>query len=253
VTWRFLILLLVAGLVTSACGSSEGSTSENTTVKVAAAASLTEAFTAMAKEYESDHPGVRIMPTFAASSALAQQVNDGAPVDVFASADEANMKKVTDAGSATGPRVFARNRLAILVAKGNPKGIKSLADLANPGVVFLLCAPEVPCGRFGAAALTKAGIKATPASLEENVKGVVSKVTLGEADAGIVYITDVKAAGDKVEGVDVDIAGDPALTAAYPIAVTKKAEDANAAKGWVDFVLSEQGQRTLSRFGFLPP
>ncbi|MBA2751915.1 MAG: molybdate ABC transporter substrate-binding protein [Actinobacteria bacterium] len=252
-TWRFLILLLVAGLVTSACGSSEGSTSENTTVKVAAAASLTEAFTAMAKEYESDHPGVRIMPTFAASSALAQQVNDGAPVDVFASADEANMKKVTDAGSATGPRVFARNRLAILVAKGNPKGIKSLADLANPGVVFLLCAPEVPCGRFGAAALTKAGIKATPASLEENVKGVVSKVTLGEADAGIVYSTDVKAAGDKVEGVGIDIAGDPALTAAYPIAVTKQAEDAKAANGWVDFVLSEQGQRTLSRFGFLPP
>jgi len=253
VTWRFLILLLVAGLVTSACGSSEGSTSENTTVKVAAAASLTEAFTAMAKEYESDHPGVRIMPTFAASSALAQQVNDGAPVDVFASADEANMKKVTDAGSATGPRVFARNRLAILVAKGNPKGIKSLADLANPGVVFLLCAPEVPCGRFGAAALTKAGIKATPASLEENVKGVVSKVTLGEADAGIVYSTDVEAAGDKVEGVGIDIAGDPALTAAYPIAVTKQAEDAKAANGWVDFVLSEQGQRTLSRFGFLPP
>jgi molybdate transport system substrate-binding protein len=253
VNWRFLILLLVAGLVTSACGSSEGSTSENTTVKVAAAASLTEAFTAMAKEYESDHPGVRIMPTFASSSALAQQVNDGAPVDVFASADEANMKKVTDASSAIGPRVFARNRLAILVAKGNPKGIKSLADLANPGVVFLLCAPEVPCGRFGAAALTKAGIKATPASLEENVKGVVSKVTLGEADAGIVYTTDVEAAGDKVEGVGIDIAGDPALTAAYPLAVTKQAGNAQAAKDWVDFVLSEQGQRTMSRFGFLPP
>jgi molybdate transport system substrate-binding protein len=253
VTWRFLILLLVAGLVTSACGSSEGSTSENTTVKVAAAASLTEAFTALAKEHESGHPGVRIMPTFAASSALAQQVNDGAPLDVLASADEVSMKKVTDAGNATGPRIFVRNRLAILVGKDNPKAIRSLADLAKPGVVFLLCAPEVPCGRFGAAALAKAGVKARPASLEENVKGVVSKVTLGEADAGIVYSTDVKAAGDKVEGVGIDIAADPALTAAYPIAVTKQAGDAKAAKGWVDFVLSEQGQRTLSRFGFLPP
>lgn len=256
-TRTLLVSLLAAGLVagTSACGISEKSIrlTDTTTVRVAAAASLTEAFTAMAKEYESGHPNVRIMPTFAASSALAQQVNDGAPVDVFASADEANMKKVTDAGNASDPRIFARNRLAILVGKGNPKAITGLADLAKPDVVFLLCAPEVPCGRFGATALTKAGVKATPASLEENVKGVVSKVTLGEADAGIVYATDVKAAGDKAQGVDIDIAGDPALTAAYPIAVTKQALDATAAKDWVAFVLSERGQQALARFGFPGP
>ncbi len=241
--------LLVAGLVLplASCADPPG------TLRVLAAASLTEAFTALADEYETEHQGVRIEPIFAASSALARQVNDGAPFDVFASADETSMRKVTDAGNATAPRGFARNRLAILVGKGNPKAIRSLTDLAAPGVVFLLCAPEVPCGRVGVAALDEAGVKAEPASLEENVKGVVSKVTLGEADAGIVYDTDVRVAGDRAEGVGIDIAGDPAFTTKYSIAVTEQADDVEAAREWVDFVLSERGQRTLSRFGFLSP
>ncbi len=249
---RGFLVLSAAGLMAASCCAPEAR-SEARTVKVAVAASLTEAFTALAKEYETEHPGVRIRPTFAASSALAQQVNDAAPLDVFASADEESMSKVTVAGNALDPKVFARNRLAILVGKGNPKAITSLADLAGPGVVFLLCAPEAPCGRFGAAALEKAKVKARPASLEENVKGVVSKVALGEADAGIVYATDVKAAAGRAEGVDIDIDGDPALTAVYPIALTRQADDVEAASGWVDFVLSERGQQTLSRFGFLPP
>jgi len=256
VTQGFFTVLLATGLMAGACGGS-GETPETRekagTVKVAAAASLTEAFTALAGQYEAEHHGVRIEPTFAASSTLARQVNDGAPIDVFASADEASMRTVTDTGNATGPRVFARNRLAILVGKGNPKAVRSLADLARPGVVFLLCVPEVPCGRFGAAALDKAGVRARPASLEANVKGVVSKVMLGEADAGIVYETDAKAAGDRAEGVAIDIAGDPALTAVYPIAVTRQAGDVGSARGWVDFVTSGRGQQTLSRFGFLPP
>jgi len=226
---------------------------EDTTVTVAAAASLTEVFAALAQEYESAHPGVRIRLTFGASSALARQVNDAAPLDVLATSDEVSMKKVGDAGNAAAPTVFARNRLAILVGRANPEAIRGLADLARPGVVFVLCAPEVPCGRFGAAALEKSEVKARPASLEENVKAVVAKVTLGEADAGIVYATDVKAAGTKAEGVDIDIAADPALTAAYPISVTRQAGDEGAARGWVDFVLSERGRQTLTRFGFLAP
>jgi molybdate transport system substrate-binding protein len=222
-------------------------------VNVFAASSLGEAFTAMGKTFESQHAGVKVTFNFAASSALAEQINQGGPADVFVSADEPNMKKVTDAGNASAPKTIARNRLAILVEAGNPKGISGLVDLAKPGVVFVLCAPEVPCGTFGAAALTKANVSAQPASLEENVKAVVSKVTLGEADAGIVYATDVKAAGDKAQGVDIDIADDPSLEAVYPIAATKQGANNDAAKAWIEFVLSPDGQATLATLGFLAP
>jgi molybdate transport system substrate-binding protein len=207
----------------------------------------------MSKAFEARHRAVKVTFNFAGSSALAQQINQGAPADVFVSADETNMKKVTDAGNAANPKTVARNRLAILVEKGNPKAIAGLADLAKPGVVFVLCAAEVPCGKFGAAALAKAGVTAKPASLEENVKAVVSKVTLGEADAGIVYVTDVQAAGDKAQGVDIDIAADPALEAVYPIAVTTSSTNRAAAQAWIDYVLSAEGQKTLGTFGFLSP
>ncbi|HSH61490.1 MAG TPA: molybdate ABC transporter substrate-binding protein [Acidimicrobiales bacterium] len=249
-TLRFLALVMAMALSTACTGSEAASKAR--TVKVSAAASLTEAFTELAEEYQAAHPGLRIETSFGASSALAQQVNVGAPVDVLATADEVSMKRVTDAGSASAPEIFARNRLALLVGRGNPKAITGLADLARPGVVFLACAPEVPCGRLAAAALEKAGVKARPASLEENVKGVVSKVTVGEADAGIVYATDVKAAGDRALGMEIDFAGDPALAAVYQIAVTSQAGNVEAARDWVDFVLSERGRQALTRFGFLP-
>ncbi|MDP8975500.1 MAG: molybdate ABC transporter substrate-binding protein [Actinomycetota bacterium] len=237
--------------LSTACTGSE-TASKVRTVRVSAAASLTEAFTELAEGYEAAHPGLRIETNFGASSALAQQVNVGAPVDVLATADEVSMKGVTDTGNAAVPTIFARNRLALLVARGNPKVITGLADLARPGVVFVSCAPEVPCGRLAVAALGKGGAKARPASLEENVKGVVSKVTLGEADAGIVYATDLKAVGDRAEGMEMDFGGDPALAAVYQIAVTRQAGDVEAARGWVDFVLSEAGRQALARFGFLP-
>lgn len=262
-----LALLAVVAFVAAGCGSDDGndtaasssttSTTEADTLtgdlQVFAAASLTEAFTELGTSFEAAHPNVTVTFNFAASSALAQQINEGGPADVFVPADESNMKKVTDAGNATDPKVIARNRLAILVEKGNLKGITGLADLAESGVVFVLCAPEVPCGKFGAAALQKAGVTATPASLEENVKAVVTKVTLGEADAGIVYVTDVKAVGTEAEGVDIDIADDPTLEAVYPIAVTEQAANQDAAKAWIDFVLSDDGQQTLATFGFLSP
>lgn len=247
---RWLAVLVVVAALGVGCSSDGPAT--NGSVHVLAAASLTEAFTQMGKDFEKAHPDANVTFSFAASSALAQQVNDGAPADVFVSADESNMKKVTDARSAHAPQTIARNRLAILVGKGNPKGITGLSDLGKDGVVFVLCAAEVPCGRFGAAALAKANVTAKPASLEENVKAVVSKVTLGEADAGIVYVTDVKAAGGKTEGVDIDIADDPTLEAVYPIAVTKQVKNAAGARAWIDYVLSKDGQATLASFGFLP-
>jgi molybdate transport system substrate-binding protein len=246
----------VVAVVAIGCGNDENTRPAATvsgTLQVFAAASLTEAFTAMGTAFEAAHPHVKVTFNFAASSALAQQINQGGPADVFVSADGPNMQKVIDAGNASGAKTIARNRLAILVEKGNPKGITGLADLAKGRVVFVLCAPEVPCGKFGAAALQKAGVTAKPASLEENVKAVVAKVTLGEADAGIVYVTDVKAARDRAQGVGIDIAGDPTLEAVYPIAMTKRATSTAAAAAWIDYVLSARGQATLAKYGFLAP
>jgi molybdate transport system substrate-binding protein len=248
VTRGLLVCALLTGLVAAACGGSEGRV-----VRVSAAASLTEAFTELGKAFEAEQPDTTVRFNFGASSALAQQVNRGAPADVFASADESSMKMVSDAGNASGPAVFARNRPALLVTKGNPKAIKGLADLARPGVTFLSCDPDVPCGRVGLGALRKAGVDARPTSLEENVKGVVSKVVLGEADAGIVYATDVQAVDGRAEGVAIDVARDPSLVSAYLIAVTSEVGDVEGARAWIDFVCSDRGRQTLSRFGFLPP
>jgi molybdate transport system substrate-binding protein len=253
-----LAVLLTLGLVAPACGSDgDGGATTGATLtgelQVSAASSLTEAFTELGERFEATHPDLDVVFNFAASSALAEQVNQGSPADLVATADEANMAKIIDAGSAADPTTIARNRLAIIVGKGNPKGISGLADLGKRGVVFVVCAPEAPCGKFAAAALTKAHVSATPASLEENVKAVVSRVTLGEADAGIVFATDVQAAGDRAEGVDIDIADDPNLEAVYPIATTTQASNAEAADTWIEFVLSDEGQAVLASFGFLAP
>jgi molybdate transport system substrate-binding protein len=256
-----LVVALLVMVCPAACG---GDNASPTTVpkgrddlsgdlRVFAASSLTDAFTELGATFMADHPDLKVTFSFAGSSALAQQINAGAPADVFVSADEANMAKVTGAGNTRSPKVIARNRLAILVEKGNPNGIASLADLATRDVVLVVCAPEVPCGKLAALALRKAGVDARPASLEENVKAVVSKVTLGEADAGIVFVTDVRAAGDMAAGVDIDIARDAELEAVYPIAVAKQATNALAADAWIDFVLSDEGQRALNRHGFLAP
>lgn len=253
--WRLALIALLA-LVAAGCGEDDKAIAADALsgdLRVSAAASLTEAFTEMGKAFEAEHPGVKVTFNFAASSALAQQVNEGGPADVLVSADEPNMKKVSSTDNASDPRTIARNRLAILVEKANPKNITGLADLGRSGLVFVVCAPEVPCGKFGAAALAKANVTAKPASLEENVKAVVSKVALGEADAGIVYVTDVKAARDKAQGVEIDIADDVALEAVYPIAVTKAAANRDAATAWIEYVLSDDGQKTLARYGFLSP
>jgi molybdate transport system substrate-binding protein len=264
--WSTLVAALCSG---TACGGNNGSNSSSSggegnapnivTLRVLAASSLTEAFTDIGKAFEAANRNVRVSFDFGASSTLAQQLADGAPADVFVSADEATMRKATTAVTiAERPYVIARNRLALLVANGNPKHIGGLADLARPGVVFVACAPQVPCGKLATAALTKANVSATPASQEENVKAVVAKVVLGEADAGIVYATDVKAAAGKAQGVDLDVADDPALQAVYPLAILTPPSHgdqrrADAARAWKDFLLSSEGKARLRRFGFLAP
>ena len=161
-----------------------------------AAASLAAAYTEIGDAFETEHPGANVVLSFDASSALVTQINEGAPADVFASADEANMTKLTDAGGNAGePQIFATNSLQIIVGSGNPKGITGVADLAQPGLLYVTCAPEVPIGKYAAEVLTAANVTVTPVSFEQNVKGIVTKVTADEADAGIVYKTDVIAAG----------------------------------------------------------
>jgi molybdate transport system substrate-binding protein len=220
------------------------------TLTVLATASLTDAFTEMGRLFRAAHPAAKVVFSFGPSSTLATQALQGAPADVMASADEATLQKVVDAGTASAPTAFARNRLAIVVARGNPKGIRGLKDLGRPGIDFVLCAAEVPCGKFGAQVLGRAGVTAQPRSYEENVKAVVSKVTLGEADAGIVYVTDVKAAGDRAEGVAIPEAQN--AVAVYPIAVLKQSGKPDVGRAFVEYVRSAAGQEVLARFGFLP-
>ena len=261
-----VLAVAVVGIVLVGCGDDTASTSAPsvTTTTVAAgptllgevtvfaASSLTESFTELGKQFEAAHPGVEVTLNFGASSALVQQITGGAPVDVFASADESNMKKLTDAGLGAGAAtVFARNQLEILVEAGNPKSITGLADLAEPDLAVVLCAESVPCGKLAKQILDAAHVAVTAKSLEENVKGVVTKVTLGEADAGIVYVTDVLAAKDRAAGVE--IPDDQNAVTKYPIVVTKAAANPDAAAAFEAFVTSSDGQVVLKGYGFDTP
>jgi molybdate transport system substrate-binding protein len=229
-----------------------GSPAWGATVSVLAAASLTEAFRTIGKDFEAAHPGTKVEFNFAGSSTLARQIVEGAPADVFASADDENMKKVVDASDVAGtPERFVRNRLAIIVPRGNPKHLKSLADLARPGLIISLAAPGVPVGRYAAEAFAKANTPVPDASREADVKAVVTRVSMGEADGGVVYVTDVAAGGDKVEMVPIPEAQN--VLASYPIAVLKGAANAPGARDFVAYVLSPAGQRVLATSGFLPP
>ena len=251
---RLAVMLAVAALVLAGCGgddndSSGGSSGSSNEIKVFAAASLTAAFTRIGEDFAAANGGTKVTFNFAGSQALATQIQQGAPADVFASADLANMDKVKDLVNT--PQNFASNQLQIVVEKGNPKNIQGLDDLANPDLKVVLAAPDVPAGRYAAEALAKADVAVKPVSEEDNVKAVVTKVSLGEADAGIVYVTDVTAGGDKVEGVD--IPEDQNVTATYPIATVKASKAQDKAKAFMDLVLSDQGQQVLEQYGFLPP
>ncbi len=225
---------------------------ESGEIVVFAASSLTAAFTEIGEVLMAESPDANVTFNFAASSDLVAQIAEGAPADVFASADWSNMTKLTDAGDhATESVVFATNRAEIIVGPGNPKGITGVADLADEELILVLCAPEVPCGKYAATVFENAGVTVAPKSLEENVKGVVTKVTLGEADAGVVYATDIAAAGASAEGVQ--IPAEFNVVAEYPIVVTKDAPNAEGAEAFIDFVRGERGQEILASYGFLAP
>jgi len=222
------------------------------TISVFAAASLTTALRAAAAAFEAAHPGTEVALNFAGSPTLVQQIREGAPADVFASADAVNMQKLVEAGAVAGtPRIFAQNRLQIVVAKYNPHRIAVLADLTRPGLIVVLCGETVPAGRYAREAFTKAGVTPPAGSRELDVKAVVSKVALGEADAGLVYVTDVRTAPDTVEGVDLPAAHN--VAARYPIALLREAAEAELARAFLDFVLSDPGQKILGDYGFLNP
>jgi molybdate transport system substrate-binding protein len=218
-------------------------------VSVLAAASLAPAFKAEVAAFASRHNKVVVRTSFGGSAALAAQLVQGAPADVFASADRANMDTVKTAGElVTEPRLLARNRLEIVVAPGNPRGIRALADLAGANLAVVLCAPAVPCGNYARQALGHAGVSLAARSLEQDVSAVVSRVRLGEADAGIAYATDVQASAPAVTGVP--IPDEANVAAQYFIATTRGGSNPGGGSAFSDFVLSPEGQGILARFGF---
>ncbi|MER7002505.1 molybdate ABC transporter substrate-binding protein [Dactylosporangium sp. NPDC000555] len=224
------------------------------TVTVFAAASLTESFNKIGKDFEAANPGAKVTFNFAGSSALATQINQGAPADVFASAAPANMKTVTDAGNGVDTATtFVKNQLVIAVPKGNPKGVKGLSDLTKPGVKVALCAEQVPCGAAAKKALDAAGVKLTPVTLEQDVKGALSKVKLGEVDAALVYRTDAKAATAAADVEGVEFPESAGAINDYPIIVLKNAPNAAGAQAFVAWVLSDKGKSVLSDAGFQAP
>jgi len=255
---RNRFVLLVSAVLLAACGGTGGTASSSPSsaslsgfIHVFAAASLTASFNALGISFHQANPGVGVDFNYAGTPTLVTQIEQGAPADVFASADTTNMDKLTADGFAPGAsKVFARNQLEIVVAPGNPKGIKGLADLAKAGVIYISEAPTVPAGKYSLQALASAGVKVTPKSLETSVTAVISKIELGEADAGIVYTTDVKAAGSKVQGVEIPAANN--VIATYPIVTVKGTKSADVANAFINYVLSPTGQSTLATFGFLP-
>jgi molybdate transport system substrate-binding protein len=253
--------VVAAATVAAGCGSSTGGSASPSPSRsaskltgplaVLAAASLTEAFTDAGKALEAKNPGLAITDSFAGSQQLVSQIQSGAPADVVATADQASMSTLATAGLVDTPTVFAHNTLEIVVAPGNPKGVKGLADLARPDLIVVLEDPSVPAGKFARQALQKAAITVNPKSLELDVKSELQKVVMGEADAGIVYVTDVTAAGSKVTGVP--IPDDQNVIATYPIAVVKASRHPAAARAFVDEIVSGNGQKALRARGFLGP
>ncbi len=258
------VLLAACGQSSTPASSSATPTVSPTTLKVFAAASLKTSFTAIQKQYQQAHPAVKIVYNFAGSQALAQQITQGAPADVFASADQSNMQKLSAVGLATNPQNFADNTLAIIIPASNPAHITTLKDLANKGVKIDVAASTVPVGAYTLQSLFKAGksstygtayesaVKANFVSQEDNDAAIVQKVELGEADAGFVYTTDVTAASaSKVAFISIPATLN--IIAQYPITVLKDSTHASDAQAFVQYILSSDGQTILAQYRFLPP
>jgi molybdate transport system substrate-binding protein len=234
-----------AGVPASSPGSATGS------ILVLAAASLTESFTTIGKQFEAAHPGTTVRFSFGASSDLAQQAVNGAPADVFASASPKTMKTVTDANDAGTPSTFARNVLEVATPPGNPAAVQSVQDLAKSSVTVAVCQPQVPCGATAQAMFDLNKLTVKPVTEEPDVKSVLAKVELDAVDAGVVYVTDVKAAGAKAVGVQIPAAQN--VSTSYPIATLKASKNASLAAAFMAYVLSADGQSVLSAAGFEAP
>ena len=247
------LLLALAATTTAGCGSDDSAAgSSSRTLTVLGASSLTGSFTTLARDFEKDHPGVTVRLSFDSSATLAEQVTQGAPADVLATADQSTMQTVVDAKRTAGaPRVFATNHLQLVVPKDNPARITRFADLGKPGVSYVVCVPTAPCGKLATTVLDADGITAKPASEEVDVKAVLSKVQLDEADAGIVYATDAEAGGAEVTAVDIPTSG--RNLASYPVAALTDARQPALAAQFVALVVSPTGQQVLRDAGFGKP
>ena len=249
---------LVVALALAACGSSSSTTSTSPassgptgSITVLAAASLTKAFDLIDANFEKAHPGTTITVSYGASSALATQITQGAPADVFASASQKTMDSVVSAGKASASTPFAKNVMEVVVPADNPAQISALADLAKPGVKVALCQQEVPCGATAAKVFANAQLTVKPVTEEADVKATLAKVTLGEVDAAVVYVTDALAAGDKVKAIE--IPAEINASTAYPIATVTGTANQGLAEAFVAYVLSAEGQKVLADAGFVQP
>ncbi|MBA9006388.1 molybdate ABC transporter substrate-binding protein [Thermomonospora cellulosilytica] len=242
------VAALALAVAAAGCGDAGRTGGGGATLTVFAAASLTESFTELGRAFERSRPGVRVRFSFAGSSTLARQIAEGAPADVFAAADQNAMRTVAGARRTAAPRVFARNRLVIAIAPGNPGGVRSLRDLAGRRVKVVLCAAPVPCGAAARKALDAANVRVTPVSEEQDVKAVLTKVRMGEADAGLIYRTDVRASGGRVEGVEFPESAQAVND--YPIAPLTEAPEPGHAEAFVALVTSAQGRAVLAGAGF---
>ncbi|CAJ1510618.1 molybdate ABC transporter substrate-binding protein [[Mycobacterium] burgundiense] len=241
----------IGAVVVALTGCGAAPRGSDDVLTVFAAASLHAAFSEIGAQFETAHPGAMVEFSFAGSSTLATQLVEGAPADVFASADARNMAKVVDAGLVGGAPVdFAANTLTIVVAAGNPKSVSTFRDLSGPGLTVVTCAPVVPCGAATATATAAVGVELDPVSEESSVADVLNKVTSGQADAGIVYVTDALGAGDRVTEVPFPAAA--AAPTTYPIAPLAGAAKPELAQRFVDYVTGAPGQRVLADHGFAP-
>lgn len=243
--WRRLGAVVAVGALAGCAGGS----GEDRTVQVLAAASLTETFTELGESFEASHAGVDVELALGSSTDLAEQAADGAPGDVLATADEAAMTIATDAGVVAGPATFATNVLVVVTPPDDPAGIGSLADL--DGTTWVRCADQAPCGRAARTLLDDAGLPDDPASLEEDVRATLDKVTAGEADAALVYATDAASAGDAVRTVPVDGAGSVRNT--YRIGALEQSGEPELAQRWIAHVTGPEGRTALENAGFSLP
>lgn len=247
-------VLALTVLLTGCSGTADSGTESDSgaTITVFAAASLKSTFTELGRLFEAEHPDTRVVFDFAGSSDLFTRIDQGAPADVFASADTANMTKAVQAGlTASDPVNFATNTLTIVVPPGNPGGVTSFADLARPGLDVVVCAPQVPCGNATQRIEDLTGVRLSPVSEESSVTDVLGKVVTGQADAGLVYVTDAAGAGDKVESVPFPESA--RIVNTYPIAVLQKSGDPYAAGEFAAFVIGPDGRNVLSAAGFGAP